>query len=369
MPLLRRAVLEGHKSRVWHVSWHPTLPLLASCSEDKSIKIWSPVPSADVPAPKLFSSIWHSVAELDGFSTRTVRCCEWSPCGRLLAATSFDGNTTIWRVGGRALANGALSWVLNAGGVGAGDLSFEVLVSLDGHESEVKGVAWSPSGELLATSGRDKSVWLWEAVEEGSDFECIAVLHGHEQDVKSVTWHPNRDILVSCSYDDSIKAWGEAADDWLAYQSIASSHTSTVWSTAWHSKGRCLASVGDDGALRLWTANPQVLGSSGTGVDGALHLSRSAEVLDAHSRTAFSVHWAGPCVGGDGIIATCGADDSIRLFKVDGELSEGGAINITHLPSQPHAHSGDINSIRWHGTLPLLASAGDDCLVKLWEFT
>lgn len=110
-----------------------------------------------------------------------------SPDGQYIASVSFDATTVIWEKQGGA---------------------YEVVSSLEGHESEVKSVAWSPSGAYIATCSRDKSVWIWEA-DPDTDFECVSVLHGHSQDVKFVTWHPTEDLLISTSYDDTVRVWAE----------------------------------------------------------------------------------------------------------------------------------------------------------------
>ncbi|CAN0090242.1 unnamed protein product [Phaeothamnion confervicola] len=143
--LKQLAELRGHSDRVWAVAWSPDGALLASCSGDKSVRVWGPLSGgrgAQADEVRRYGS-WTCLLVLEDGPTRTVRSCCWSPCGRFLVAVSFDGTVVIWQ---------------RQAGL---QLHFEQAAVLEGHDSEVKSVAWHAEGDLLATCGRDKSVWIW----------------------------------------------------------------------------------------------------------------------------------------------------------------------------------------------------------------
>jgi WD40 repeat protein len=110
----------------------------------------------------------NSIFEIKNPHTRTIRSIASSH--DLIATCSFDSTTVIYQ-------------------------NHEIIATLEGHENEVKSVAFSCDGKLLATCSRDKSVWVWEILEDG-EFECVAVLQEHSQDVKTVKWHPNQEVCI-----------------------------------------------------------------------------------------------------------------------------------------------------------------------------
>ena len=49
-------------------------------------------------------------------------------------------------------------------------------------------MAWNPAGNLLASASFDGTTCIWQMGKESGEFECIEQLEGHENEVKSVAW-------------------------------------------------------------------------------------------------------------------------------------------------------------------------------------
>ena len=385
----------------------------------------------------------------DNNISRTIRAIEFAytpPNVRyILACASFDGTVRIWEDFSFS-SNGNMekfqqqqqpkyqpkqqpkqeissSMDTNAG--------WENTAQLEGHENEVKDISWNNTGTLLATCGRDKTIWIWECFLPGiigsdgngstsfhssiagnngsgggggggqGDFECIAVLSSHNGDVKDVEFTSSLnqfgdgdDILLSASYDDTIKVWAEEDGEWYCALTLTNVHSSTIWSIALSSSGVRMFSASADCSLGIWkfyTINEkrqmikdkQNNKNSNNGDGGDMGITSDGlwkcvgKLPSAHHKQPiYSVHCASSRTG-HGRIVSGGGDDAINIYR-EVVVNNSGSNNVSNDEAPlfvteitvRKAHDGDVNCVRWHpldGSL--LASAGDDGLVKIWKFS
>ncbi|OMO84994.1 hypothetical protein CCACVL1_10485 [Corchorus capsularis] len=125
--------------------------------------------------------------------------------------------------------------------------TFKCLRSWKGHDSPIMGMACHGSGGLLATSGADWKVLVWD-VDGGF---CTHHFKGHKGVATSVMFHPdvNKTLLFSGSDDATIRIW-----DLLANKCVATlgKHFSAVSSMAISEDGWTLLTAGRDKVVILW---------------------------------------------------------------------------------------------------------------------
>ncbi|KXJ86692.1 WD40-repeat-containing domain protein [Microdochium bolleyi] len=343
------------QERAWQSIPHPTLPLIATAHQ-KSVTVFS---------LKTLSS--HST--LTGGHNRSVRSVAWKPnagSGQLCLVTgSFDSTAGLWRYDNEKVGGAALEQEVTAsssgrrhrggedsddGGQGEED-DWEFTLVLEGHDSEVKSVSFSPAGQYLATCSRDKSVWIWEDVGQGEaddEWETVAVLNEHDGDVKAVAWCPeiktsstgrsgrySSDVLASASYDDTVRIWREDNDgEWMCV-AVLEGHSGTVWGLQWEPnapEGRFprLMTWSADCTIRLWSLKedeeadeegqqqpPQHAWSSGLGgIPNTMRRSVKEEwtctstLPAAHTREIYTVAWSADT----GLVASSGSDGKVFVY-------------------------------------------------------
>lgn len=81
--------------------------------------------------------------------------------------------------------------------------------TLSNHPTEVFSIAFSPDGNLLASSHLDGTVKLWDITER----RLAQSLYGHSGAVTSIAFSPDGRMLASGSRDGTVLLWAH-----LSYQ-------------------------------------------------------------------------------------------------------------------------------------------------------
>ncbi|BAE56281.1 unnamed protein product [Aspergillus oryzae RIB40] len=190
------------------------------------------------------------------------------------------------------------------------------------HDGPVRGIDFHPTQPLFVSGGDDYKIKVWNYQTR----RCLFTLNGHLDYVRTVFFHPELPWILSASDDQTIRIW-----NWQNRSLICTmtGHNHYVMCAQFHPTEDLIASASLDQSVRIWDI-------SGLRKKHSAPTTMSFEDQMARANPSQADMF--------------GNTDAVVKFVLEG-------------------HDRGVNWVSFHPTLPLIVSAGDDRLIKLWRMS
>jgi uncharacterized protein with WD repeat len=212
----------------------------------------------------------------------------------------------------------------------------KLVATLPGEAEDVRAVAFSPDGRLLAAAGglpaRSGEVKIWD-VEKRAALQTIA---GHTDCIYAVEFAPDGKSIATASYDKLIKLWDVASGKEIR---TLKDHIDAVYALAFTPDGKRLVSASADRGVKVWdVASGERLYTLSEATDGLNTLA-----IDPAGKR----------------VAAAGLDRTIRVWSLD---EKGGTLLNSLI-----AHEDAILQLAWSPDGKYLISSSADKEVKIFN--